>query len=66
MSLVKSSIKVLEKLPIISDVLENIGCEIHDLREEQRLQTIFGNDTIGLYTSSDVASTSKPSKNQRQ
>lgn len=66
MNLIKNSIKLLEKLPVISDILEHIGCEIHLIREQERLQALFGEGVIDLYTSSDAASTSKPLKNQRQ
>lgn len=66
MNLIKNSIKLLEKLPVIGDILEHIGCEIHLIREQERLQGLFGDGVIDLYTLSDVASTSKPLKNQRQ
>lgn len=66
MNLIKNSIKILERVPIISNVLEHVGCEIHLIREQGRLQALFGENVIDLYASSDAASTSKPLKSQRQ
>ena len=66
MNLIKNLIKILERVPIISNVLEYVGCEIHLIREQGRLQALFGKDVIDLYASSDAASTSKPLKNQHQ
>lgn len=65
MNLIKNSIKLVEKVPVISNVLEHVGYEIHLIREQGRLQALFGEDVIDLYASSDAASTSKPLKNQR-
>lgn len=65
MNLIKNSIKLVEKLPVIGDILEHVGCEIHLIREQGRLQALFGDAVIDLYASSDAASTSKPLKNQR-
>lgn len=66
MNLIKNSIKLVEKVPVISNILEHVGCEIHLIRERGRLQALLGDDVIDLYVSSDAASTSKPLRSQRQ
>lgn len=66
MELIKKSIKLAERIPVISNILEHVGCEIHLIRERERLQAIFGEDVIDLYASFDAASKSKPLRNQRQ
>ena len=66
MDLIKKSIKLVERIPVISNILEHVGCEIHLIRERGRLQALFGEGVIDLYASSDAASTSKPLRSQRQ